>query len=193
MRRILQLPPVNCMEESDILCLYRNGERHQAFNLMMRRYSESLYWHLRSMVQCHEDADDLLQNTWLRVWNSLDTFRAESRLYTWLYRIATNEAITFLNRSRQRAMISLSSYTREVYSKIAEDDNLSADRIQLALQHAIAKLPPRQKAVFTMRYYDEMPYEDMAEILEVSASSLKASYHHAREKVEQSMKNELDR
>lgn len=180
------------MEESDILELFRGGERQQAFNLMIRRYSEGLYWHLRSMVQCHADADDQLQNTWLRVWNSLDTFRGDSRLYTWLYRIATNEAITFLNRSRQRAMLSLSSYTREVYSKIAEDDNLSADRIQLALQHAIAKLPPRQKAVFTMRYYDEMPYEEMAEILEVSASSLKASYHHAREKVEQSMKEELD-
>ena len=180
------------MDDGRIIELLGEGARNQAFNLMVRNYSERLYWHLRSMVHCHEDADDLLQNTWIRVWKAIDGFRNDSRLYTWLYRIATNEAITFLNRSKVKAALSFDSYSHRIAGRLEAEGHFDGDKIQLALQKAIAKLPARQKAVFTMRYYEEMPYEDMAEILGVTASSLKASYHHAHKKVTEALKAQLD-
>ena len=180
------------MEDSDILELFNAGERDRAFNLLVRKYSERLYWQIRSMVQVHEDADDVLQNTWIKVWDALDTFRAESSLYTWLYRIATNESISFLKKARLKAALSLSDYERILSNRLTADDYFSGDKIQLALQKAIATLPPKQKAVFTLRYFQELPYEQIAEILETSVGSLKTSYHYAAGKVEEEVKKMLD-
>ena len=180
------------MEDSDILELFNASERDRAFNLLVRKYSERLYWQIRSMVQVHEDADDDLQNTWIKVWDALDTFRQESQLYTWLYRIAANESISFLKKARLKAALSLSDYERILSNRLAADDYFSGDKIQLALQKAIATLPPKQKAVFTLRYFQELPYEEIAEILETSVGSLKTSYHYAAEKVEAEVKKMLD-
>lgn len=180
------------MEDSDILELFNAGERDRAFNLLVRKYSERLYWHIRNMVQIHEDADDVLQNTWIKVWDALDTFRQESQLYTWLYRIATNESVSFLKKARLKAALSLSDYDRVLGNRLTADAYFSGDKIQLALQKAIATLPPKQKAVFTLRYFQELPYEEIAEILETSVGSLKTSFHYAAGKVEEMVKKIAD-
>ena len=180
------------MEDSDILELFNAGERDRAFNLLVRKYSERLYWHIRNMVQIHEDADDVLQNTWLKVWDALDTFRQESRLYTWLYRIATNESVSFLKKARLKATLSLSDYERVLGNRLTADTYFSGDKIQLALQKAIGTLPPKQKAVFTLRYFQELPYEEISEILETPVGSLKTSYHYAAGKVEEMVKKLVD-
>ena len=181
------------MEDDRIIELYRSGETRQAFNLMVRKYSERLYWVIRGIVQTHADTDDALQNTWVNVWRAMDTFREDSKLYTWLYRIAVNEAMSLLRKNRVRAALSLSDYSSVIENTLKADSTFNGDKLQLALQKAVASLPPRQKAVFTMRYFDEMPYDEMAEILEVSESSLKTSYHIAREKVlEKIKKSDID-
>ena len=180
------------MEDSDILELFNAGERDRAFNLLVRKYSERLYWQIRNMVQIHEDADDVLQNTWIKVWDALDTFRQESQFYTWLYRIATNESISFLKKARLKATFSLTGYEHVMASRLTADAYFSGDNIQLALQKAIATLPPKQKAVFTLRYFQELPYEEISEILETPVGSLKTSYHYAAGKVEAEIKKILD-
>lgn len=179
------------MEDAEILELWQAGERDRAFNTLVRKYSPRLYAHLRNMVHIHEDADDLLQNTWVKVWDALDTFRGGSGLYTWIFRIATNEAISFLRKAKIRAALSLSSYDGLVAARISGDPYFNGDKAQKALQKAIAALPPKQKAVFTLRYYDEMKYEEIAEILETSVGSLKTSYHFAYEKVLAALKKEI--
>ena len=180
------------MEDSEILELFNAGERDRAFNLLVRKYSERLYWHIRNMVQVHEDADDVLQNTWLKVWDALDTFRQESQLYTWLYRIATNESVTFLKKAHLKATLSLTGYEHLIAGRLHADAHFNGDKMQLALQKAIATLPPKQKAVFTLRYFQELKYEEIAEILEISVGSLKTSYHYAAQKVEDFLKKYLD-
>lgn len=180
------------MDDSDILTLFREGERDHAFNLLVRKYSERLYWQIRNMVQVHEDADDVLQNTWIKVWDALDTFRGDAQLYTWLYRIATNESISFLKKARLKAALSLTGYEQSLGNRLRADDYFSGDKLQLALQQAIAKLPPKQKAVFTLRYFQELSYEEIAEILETSVGSLKTSYHYAAAKVEEEIKKLTD-
>lgn len=179
------------MDEGEIIALFREGERDRAFNTLVRTYSERLYWHLRGMVQTHEDADDLLQNTWVRVWNALDTFREDSSLYTWLYRIATNEAISFLRKQRVRSFVTFSDRSESIAGRISTEGLFDGDKLQMALQKAIAKLPPKQKAVFTMRYFEDMKYEEIAEILDTSVASLKTSYHFASEKVKALIKKEF--
>lgn len=177
------------MDDKQILELYNAGEKRQALNLVIRKYGERLYFHIRKMTICHEDADDCLQNTFLRVWQALETFRGDSGLYTWLYRIATNETINFLRKQKLRNAFR----PVDVEAVLAEDPSFSGDRIQAALQKAIAKLPPRQKAVFTMRYYDEMPYEQIREIMGGTVSSLKASYHFAYNKVKMWVLNFIEK
>jgi len=179
------------MEDSDIIKLYRSGEQQQAFNLIVRKYKERLYWHIRRMTSDHTLSDDILQNVFIKVWKALDTFREDSKLYTWLYRIATNETITALKRERLRAAISLSDYSSTVARRLTTENYFSGDNIQLAIQKAISKLPPKQRTVFTLRYFDEMKYEEISEILNTSEGSLKASYHHAYVKVQQWVKDDL--
>lgn len=176
------------MDDSQIIELYRSGEQRQAFNLMVRKYSERLYCVIRGIVHTHAETDDVLQNTWISVWSALDSFREDAKLYTWLYRIAVNEAMSSLRKTRVRAALSFNDYSSLIENNLRADETFNGDKLQLALQKAIASLPPRQKAVFTMRYFDDMPYSDIAEILEVSESSLKTSYHIAREKVLEKIK-----
>lgn len=176
------------MEDARIIELLKSGERRQAFNLMVRSYSERLYNTIRGIVHTHAETDDVLQNTWICVWRALDSFREDSKLYTWLYRIAVNEALASLRKSRMRAALSFSDYSSVIENTLRADETFNGNKLQMALQKAIAKLPPRQKAVFTMRYFDELPYSDIADILEVSESSLKTSYHIAREKILETIK-----
>lgn len=180
------------MEDSYILELFRSGEEQQALNLIMRKYGERLYWHIRKMVCDHDDADDILQSTFIKAWKALGSFREDAKLYTWLYRIASNESITFLKKQRIKDTISLSNPSANLENKLISDPYFNGDKLQIALQKAIAQLPPKQKAVFTMRYFDEMKYEDISEILGTSVGALKASYHHAYNKVQESVTQQLN-
>jgi len=136
------------------------------------------------MVVEHEDANDVLQNMFIKVWKSLENFREDSQLYTWLYRIATNESLTFLQQQKKRSAISLDDEDSTIGNKIKADENFDANKLEWKLQLAIQKLPEKQRAVFNLRYYDEMPYEEMSRVLETSEGALKASYHHAVKKIE---------
>ena len=172
-------------EEIVIEKLHNPDTMRQAFGQVVEHYGERLYWQIRKMVVSHEDADDLLQNTFLKAWNNIEMFRAEARLSTWLYRIAVNETITFLNRERQRNNISIDNDDSFLLNNIEADEWFDGDEIQLRLQQAIARLPEKHRLVFNMRYFDEMKYEDISEILGTSVGALKASYHHATKKIEE--------
>ena len=175
-------------EDKEILELYRQeGKREYAFNLLVRKYSERLYWHIRKFTCSHDDANDLLQTTLIKVWEHLPNFREESQLYTWLYRIATNESLTFLKRKRISSFLSLSNYDKVLENKLHSDPYFNGDKLQLALQREIIKLPDKQKAVFTLRYFQEMKYEEISEILDTSVGALKASYHHAYYKIKKAL------
>lgn len=158
-----------------------------AFGEVIDRYSQPLYWQIRRMVNSHEDANDLLQNTFLKAWSSLDAFRGDARLSTWLHKIAINESLTFLERERKRKRLNVSIDDDEarVIHAIESDTDIDGDELRLELRKAIASLPEKQRLVFNMRYYDEMPYDKMSEILGTSSGALKASYHHAVKKIEQ--------
>jgi RNA polymerase sigma-70 factor (ECF subfamily) len=136
------------------------------------------------MVVAHEDADDILQNVFIKVWKSLGDFREEANLYTWLYRIATNESLTWMEQQKKRNSISLSDAEGNIGSKLEAEKGFDANKLEWKLQQAIQALPEKQRAVFSLRYYDEMPYEQMSAVLETSVGALKASYHHAVKKVE---------
>jgi len=161
------------------------SSRYDAFSAMAARYSERLYWHIRKFVIVHEDSDDVLQNTFLKAWKGLDTFRGEAQLYTWLYRIATNESINFLNQKRNRYTMPLEDANYMLSQSLQHDTYFSGDELQLQLQQAILTLPEKQRIVFNMKYFDEMPYEEMSEILGTSVGALKASYHHAVKKIKE--------
>lgn len=162
--------------------------REIAFRQLISKYKERLYWHIRKIVLNHDDADDVLQNTMIKIWNGLETFRSESSLFTWLYRIATNESITFLNQRNRRMLPGLSDINDYLVENIESDPYFDGDEVQLLLQKAIAALPDKQRIVFNMKYFDEIKYEDMSEILDTSVGALKASYHHAVKKVEEYVK-----
>ncbi len=157
----------------------------EAFGEVIATYSEPLYWQIRRMVQEHEDANDLLQNTFLKAWQSLENFRGDARLSTWLYKIAINESITFLDKERRRQNISLDSQDAALINSIESDENVDGDELAKKLRIAIAGLPEKQRLVFNMKYFDEMKYEDMSAILGTSVGALKASYHLAVKKIEQ--------
>lgn len=161
-----------------------------AFRHLVSTYKERLYWHIRKIVLNHDDADDVLQNTFIKIWNGIDTFRAESSLFTWLYRIATNESITFLNQRKRKSMSSLTEETEFLLENLESDSYFDGDYWQMLLQNAIALLPEKQRLVFNMKYFDEIKYEAMSEILDTSVGALKASYHHAVKKVEEFIKSQ---
>lgn len=161
------------------------GQQRAAFTQIVNLYSEKLYWHIRKMVLNHDDANDLLQNTFLKAWSNLDTFRGESRLSTWLYKIAINECITFLNKQRNQNNVSIDDTDVFLLERLKGDPFFDGDAVQQKLQEAILTLPDKQRIVFVMKYFDDMKYEDMSEILNTSVGALKASYHHATKKVEE--------
>lgn len=155
--------------------------RERAFRQLVDAYKERLYWQIRRMVLTHDDADDLLQQTFIKAWTALDTFRGEARLSTWLYRIAANEALTHL--ARRRETLSLDDAEADVATTLASDPYFNGDDTQLKLQEAIATLPTKQRTVFNLKYFDDMKYEEMSETLGTSVGALKASYHHAVKKI----------
>ncbi len=178
--------------DSDIIRLYRSGAKEEAFNQVVKIYGERLYWHIRRLVLVHEDADDLLQNTFVKAWGAMDSFRGDSGLLTWLWRIATTETLTFLDKKRKTGAFSLAEEPDRAGNLLKTDRNFDGDALQLTLQQAIASLPPRQRVVFTMRYYDETPYEQISKVLGASTGALKASYHHACNKVLEYVKDRID-
>lgn len=160
-----------------------------AFKELLTQYKERLYWHIRKIVISHEDADDVLQNTFIKIFKNIDGFKRDSKLYSWMYRIATNEAITFINKKAKENNIDISEYQQKLVSNLNNDLWFSGDEIQTILQKAIATLPQKQQLVFNMKYFEEMKYEEMSDILETSVGALKASYHIAVKKIEQFIKN----
>jgi RNA polymerase sigma factor (sigma-70 family) len=171
--------------DEELLEQFRNPDtRNYAFNLLVRKHQQRLYWHVRRIVIDHDDANDVIQNIFIKVWKALDNFRADSQLYTWLYRIATNESVTFLNAKKKRFAVSLDGVENELSNHLTNDVYFSGDKIQMKLQQAVLKLPTQQRLVFNMKYYDGMKYEEIAEILNISVGGLKANYHHAVKKIE---------
>lgn len=172
-------------QDSELLTLFRNpSTKESAFTAIIKKYQERLYWHVRRMVVEHEDANDVLQNVFIKVWKGLENFREDAQLYTWLYRIATNECLSYLEQQKKRTSISLDVPENNLENKIKADKHFDPNKLEWKLQLAIQQLPEKQKIVFSLRYYDEMPYEEMSRVLETSEGALKASYHHAVKKVE---------
>lgn len=179
------------MTDREIAILITDGRMEEAFNELVKSYSERLYWHVRRFLCSHEDTDDLLQEIFVKIWTALPSFRGESQLFTWIYRIATNEALNHLQKMKIRQALKFSSIDTIMEDRIQDDPWFNGDEAQRALSKAIQRLPSRQKAVFLMRYYDEIPYEDMAKIMGISTGALKASYHLAREKVQEYLLKEI--
>jgi RNA polymerase sigma-70 factor (ECF subfamily) len=176
--------------DSELLIQFRNPvTKERAFTSIIKKYQEKLYWHVRRMVIEHEDANDVLQNVFIRVWNGLENFREDSQLYTWLYRIATNECLTYIEQQKKRMSVALDEVESGLSNKIKADSHFDANRLEWKLQLAIQQLPEKQRIVFNLRYYDEMPYEEMSRVLGTSEGALKASYHHAVKKIEDYIKN----
>jgi RNA polymerase sigma-70 factor (ECF subfamily) len=181
------LPKSHSMNQDDrelLLQFKEEQTKERAFTSIIKKYQEKLYWHIRRMVVTHDDANDVLQNMFIKVWNGLGNFREDSQLYTWLYRIATNESLTFLEQQKKRSITSFEDVESGLSNKIRADEGFDANKLEWKLQLAIQQLPEKQRAVFTLRYYDEMPYEEMSRVLETSEGALKASYHHAAKKIE---------
>lgn len=179
------------MSEQEITYLLQSGKYDKAFNVIVSQYSERLYWHVRRFLCCHDDTDDLIQEIFIKVWKALPAFKGESRIYTWLYRIATNEVLNHLKRERIISFVTLESPTEKLMKKIDEDPYFNGDRMQRELHRAIQKLPQKQKLVFNLRYFDEMKYEDISEITDTSVGALKASYHHAYNKIRTELEEKL--
>lgn len=172
-------------DDSELLRRFKEpGTKESAFTEIIKKYQERLYWHVRRMVVDHDDANDVLQNVFIRVWNGLENFKEESQLYTWLYRIATNESLTFIEQQKKRAAVSLGDVETGLENRIKADKHFDANKLEWKLQLAIQQLPEKQRVVFSLRYYDEMPYEEMSRVLDTSEGALKASYHHAVKKIE---------
>ncbi len=173
------------IDDKELLLQFADpSTKERAYTSIIKKYQEKLYWHIRRMVVEHEDANDVLQNMFIKVWRGLENFREDSQLYTWLYRIATNECLTFLEQQKKRTAVSLSDEESGLSNKVKASEHFDANKLEWKLQLAIQQLPEKQKVVFSLRYYDEMPYEEMSRVLETSEGALKASYHHAAKKIE---------
>lgn len=171
-------------ETEFILRLKDPKSKEDAFRELLSLYKERLYWHIRKIVISHDDADDVLQNTFIKVYRNIDKFKGDSKLYSWLYRIATNESITQINRNAKRMQITNEEHQNLAINNLTADVYFEGDEIQLKLQKAIASLPQKQQLVFNMKYFDNLKYKEIAEILETSEGALKASYHIAVKKIE---------
>jgi len=173
------------LSDEDILLYIKvKGKADYAFNHLIKKYQEQIYWVIRRMVISHDDANDITQDVFIKVWHNLPEFREQSKLFTWIYRIAINETINFLNKKKKRMFIPMVNVERQLENKIDDGNNFTGDELNKKLQKSILKLPEKQRIVFNLRYYDEMPYEKMSEVLGTSVGALKASYHHAVAKIE---------
>lgn len=177
--------------DTELLKMLRDETRkRRAFDILVNEHSENLYWLIRKMVLAHDDANDVLQNTFLKAWSNIDQFRGDSKIGTWLYRIAINETYTFLNKERQKNVYGIIDLEDSMVQSLQGDSYFDGDEAALKLQKAVLSLPEKQRTVFNMKYYDEMKYEEMSEILGTSVGALKASYHFAVQKIEALMKLE---
>lgn len=175
--------------EEDILQLLRNPDtQRQGFAKVVEEYSERLYWQIRKMVYSHEDANDILQDVFIKSWLNIEKFRGDAKLSTWLYKIAINESITFINRSKAKLNLSIDDSDSFLLNKLEGDEYFDGDKAQLLLQQAVVRLPEKQRLVFQMKYFNELKYDEISEILGTSVGALKASYHHAVKKVESFLK-----
>ena len=166
--------------------------REEGFRMLVSIYKKRLYWHIRTLVLSHDDADDVLQNTFIKIFRSVDKFRGESALYTWMFRIATNESLSFLKSRAKEMSQSFEETQEERVRNLKSDPYFDGDELELRLQEAIVKLPEKQQMVFRMKYFQEMKYDEMSEILGTSVGSLKASFHHAKKKIESRILKKAD-
>ncbi len=179
------------VEDAEILEKFSvERTRQEAFSLLLNKYQQKIYWHIRRMVINHDDTDDLVQDVFVKVWKNLGNFRSDSQLYTWIYRIATNESITFLNKQKRQNNTPLDEVSSEVVESLIEPSYFNGTEIQLKLHRAIQTLPEKQKLIFNMKYFDDMKYEEISEVLGTSVGALKASFHIAVKKIETFMLNE---
>jgi RNA polymerase sigma factor (sigma-70 family) len=183
--------PTDLAQEQEIVALMQSATgMERGFRLLMQTYQERLYWHIRGFVQTHEDTDEVLQNTFVKVYRGIQQFRNESKLFTWLYRIATNESLTFLKKNKKRNLdLSLDDEDTNIGNTLAADIDIDSKYIQKVLDKAIAQLPDKQRIVFNMRYYEALSYTEISNLLGTSEGALKASYHHAIKKIEQYIKS----
>jgi RNA polymerase sigma-70 factor (ECF subfamily) len=178
-------------KDEQILQLFKEpNQKEAAFTQLVSNYQERLYWHIRRMVVAHHDTDDILQEVFIKAWRHLDNFRGESSLFTWLYRIATNVTLSYLEAAKRKAHSSFDAHSTYFEHKLVAEKGYDSNKIEWKLQKAIQSLPEKQKVVFNLRYYDELPYHEMAAILETSEGALKASYHHAVKKITASLKED---
>ncbi|MCT4623865.1 MAG: sigma-70 family RNA polymerase sigma factor [Schleiferiaceae bacterium] len=175
-------------KEQQINQLINKKAFEQAFNVVVDEYQQRLYWHIRRMVTDHDDANDVLQNTFIKIWKALPRFKGQSKFYTWAYRIATNESITFINKRKDDA--SFDEMAFGISQNLEADAFFDGDEAQRKLHAAVAALPEKQKAVFNLKYFEELKYDEISEIMETSVGALKASYHHAVKKIEEFLSND---
>ena len=179
------------MTDKEIITLYNSGRHEQAFNQIVENYTERLYWHVRRFICSHEDSNDLLQDIFIKIWAALPSFRGDAQLFTWIYRIATNEVLNHLRKERFKALISFDTESSFLERKIDDDPYFNGDTMQRELHKAIQRLPQKQRIVFNLRYFEEMKYEEISEITGTSVGALKASYHHAYGKIKDELKKNL--
>jgi RNA polymerase sigma-70 factor (ECF subfamily) len=178
------------LEDKELLQKIRNPEtRNYGFNMLVRSYQQRVYWLIRKMVIDHDDADDLTQEVFVNIHKAIDAFREDSQLFTWIYRIATNECLTFLNKKKRRFFLPLEDVGAQLSAKIDTSSQVSGDDIEKKLQKALLTLPDKQRLVFNLKYFEDMPYEEMANVTNTSVGALKASYHHAVKKIEEYLSN----
>jgi len=171
--------------DAEILSKFQNEKtRNEAFSILLKKYQQKVYWHVRRIVIDHDDADDLVQDVFIKVWKNLAGFRNDAQLYTWIYRIATNESITFLNKKKQKNNVSLDDVAYELADTLADSAYFNGDHAQRKLQEALLTLPEKQRLVFNMKYFDDMKYEEISQVLGTSVGALKASFHLAVKKIE---------
>jgi RNA polymerase sigma factor (sigma-70 family) len=172
-------------DDAEILSKFQNDKtRNEAFNILLKKYQQKIYWHIRRMVIDHDDADDIAQDVFVKVWKNLSTFRADAQLYTWMYRIATNECITFLNKKKAKNNVSLDDVDSTLGDTLAASSYFDGDKAQRRLQEALLTLPDKQRLVFNMKYYEDMKYEEISDVVGTSVGALKASFHLAVKKIE---------
>ena len=183
---------MNNYNEKEVIALLQEPDRQrEAFAMIVREYSEQLYWQIRRLVLMHDDANDILQNTFVKAWTNIEYFRGDAKMSTWLYRIALNECLSFLNKQRANMHLSIDDIDSDILNQLETDDYFDGNKSQKLFLKAVQSLPEKQRIVFNLKYFKEMKYEEISEIVGTSIGALKASYHHAVKKIETFLKKEL--
>lgn len=178
------------LDDNELVRLFKDAQqREKAFTSIVKKYQEKIYWQVRRIVITHQDADDVMQNVFIKAWNGLNNFREDAKLYTWIYRIAVNESLTYLEQQKRRSSVSFDDVSESLENKMQSEKGFDENKTIWKLQLAVQQLPEKQRIVFNLRYFDEMPYEEMGQVLDTSVGALKASYHHAVKKIEEYILN----